>query len=181
MPPRNQNSCLACAQRKVKCDKLSPCSSCSKSKAACIYRTPAPSQRHRKQLTQGDLLSKIQELEALLHSNSISFNPLGNSWIQSPWQKQLVASPQIQTGSGSSAEAMTAAEAHSAAQVEVSTRDILPDERYRSWRLWSELPEEVRSSLLSFGSMLKILEVENTTTLAIQTAGQGCRRPAHGY
>jgi hypothetical protein len=175
MPAPNQNACLACARRKVKCDKLSPCSSCSKSRGACIYRAPVPSQRHRKRVTQGDLLSKIQELESLLHSHSIPFDPLGNSWIQSPWEKQLIASPQTPASSGSTAEAaVIAAEAHPPAQaLQASSRDSPPDEQYRAAQLWSGLPEDVRSSLLSFGFTLRVPKVEIPPSLATQTAQQG--------
>ncbi len=85
----NQNSCVTCYRRKKRCDKLDPCSNCSRAQIACTYRAPAPSQRHRKRLTQGDLLSKIQELESLLHSHSIPFDPLGGSWIHSAWEEKL--------------------------------------------------------------------------------------------
>jgi hypothetical protein len=133
-------------------------------------------------LTEGDLLSKIQELETLLHSHNIFFNPLGNSWIQSPWEKQLIACTQTQAGSGSSAVAVIAAEAHPVAQtVQVPNEDILPDERYRASWLWSELPEDVRSSLFSFGFMLKVLIAEKPPNLTTQTTRRGCRRPVHGY
>ncbi|EHK20985.1 uncharacterized protein TRIVIDRAFT_153427 [Trichoderma virens Gv29-8] len=86
---RSSHSCVACARRKVKCDKLKPCSSCSKSQAACVYRAPVPSQRHRKRLTQHDLMSKIQELESILDSHGIPFEGLGTSWIRSHWEEKL--------------------------------------------------------------------------------------------
>ncbi|PTB61866.1 hypothetical protein BBK36DRAFT_1190142 [Trichoderma citrinoviride] len=89
-------SCVACARRKVKCDKLKPCSSCSRSRAACIYRAPVPSQRHRRRLTQGDFLSKIQELESILDSHGIPFEALGNSWVRSHWEEKLVEGRQTQ-------------------------------------------------------------------------------------
>ncbi|KAL7940937.1 hypothetical protein V8C42DRAFT_202963 [Trichoderma barbatum] len=71
MPPQSQNShsCVACARRKIECDTLTPCSSCSKSQAACIYKAPVPSQRRRTRLAQHDLSSKIQELESILHDH----------------------------------------------------------------------------------------------------------------
>lgn len=152
--PRSKNSysCVACARRKVKCDRLKPCSSCSKSQAACIYRAPVPSQRHRKRLTQGELLSKIQELESALHSHGIPFDALGNSWIRSPWEEKLAGSPQGQASpeSMSSVETAIAAEAHAAPQaVDDSSRDsnMLVGELDGAALLWSELSEVVRSSL----------------------------------
>ncbi|EHK51002.1 hypothetical protein TRIATDRAFT_210411 [Trichoderma atroviride IMI 206040] len=96
MTSQSRYSCVTCARRKVKCDKLSPCSACSKSQVACIYRDPVPSQRYRKRVTQRDLLSKIQELETILHSNRIPFEALDNSWISSRWEERLAQSPQTQ-------------------------------------------------------------------------------------
>ncbi|KIM98484.1 hypothetical protein OIDMADRAFT_167284 [Oidiodendron maius Zn] len=90
MPSVQKYSCATCARRKVKCDKLSPCSNCSKSQNECVYRVPALSQRHRKRPADEDLLSKISEYEDLLRRNSIKFQPLDNSWIPSPLEEQLV-------------------------------------------------------------------------------------------
>lgn len=159
---RNPNSCVACARRKVKCDRLTPCSNCSRAKAACVYRAPVPSQRHRKRLTHGDLLSKIQELEALLHSHSIPFDPLSNSWINSPWEDKLAGNPQAQPGSGSAAETAIAAGPHPATQDPDG-----PGEQSGAAQLWSELPEDVRSSLLaSSESLLRISKAEKSGNLA---------------
>ncbi|RFU81473.1 fungal specific transcription factor [Trichoderma arundinaceum] len=149
MPPRSQNSCVACTRRKVKCDKLRPCSSCAKSQVACIYRAPVPSQRHRKRLTQGDLLSKIQELETLLHSHKIPFNALENSWINSPWEEKLVTATQIpdQTRRESSAATVIVAETHPGTHI---TEDSSQDttcvfyEQGRAAQLWSGLPEVLK-------------------------------------
>jgi hypothetical protein len=150
MPSPNQHSCVPCARRKVKCDKLSPCSSCSRTQAACVYRAPAPSQRHRKRLTQSDLLYKIQELETLLKSNSIPFEGLGNQWIHSSWEEKLIKSPQTRTSSNSSVEPVLEAEAPAAAQdVEASNPKAIPGERYDAARLWSGLAEDVRTSVLA--------------------------------
>lgn len=148
MTPQSRYSCVTCARRKVKCDKLSPCSTCSKSQVACIYRDPVPSQRYRKRVSQRDLLSKIQELETILQSNRIPFEALDNSWISSQWEERLVQSPQTQSDS-----------IESAATAEVSPRapfvanlnhitDSLLDEEAVTARLWSELPETVRMLFL---------------------------------
>ncbi|KAM0455033.1 hypothetical protein ACHAPV_007920 [Trichoderma viride] len=141
MTPQSRYSCVSCARRKVKCDKLSPCSTCSKSQVACIYRDPVPSQRYRKRVTQRDLLSKIQELETILHSNRIPFEALDNSWISSQWEERLVQSPQTQAGS---IETATTAEISPQAQFAANlnqANDSLLDEQAVAARLWSELPE----------------------------------------
>ncbi|KAL6862102.1 hypothetical protein J3F83DRAFT_222493 [Trichoderma novae-zelandiae] len=156
MMPEHSFSCVACARRKVKCDKQKPCSSCSKSQAACIYRAPVPSQRHRRRLTQGDLLSKIQELESILHSHGIPFEALGNSWIRSQWEEKLVGGgPQTQTTPESTASVETvviAAVNHAADQDgEPPGQDMLPASREQdgaAW-LWSGLSEVLKTPPIS--------------------------------
>ena len=151
MAPPNKNSCVRCARRKSKCDKANPCSGCSKAQVACLYRAPVPSQRHRRRLTQRDLLSKIQELETLLQNHSIQFDPLGNSWIQSPWEDKLTGSPSAQTSPGSSAETAIEAEVQPTAYILESPRaDAVSSEKDEAARLWSGLSEDVRSSWLVF-------------------------------
>lgn len=41
-------SCVICYQRKVKCDRQDPCSNCAKSRAECIYRSPPPPRRRKR-------------------------------------------------------------------------------------------------------------------------------------
>ncbi|TFB01877.1 Transcription factor vrtR1 [Trichoderma ghanense] len=153
--PERSYSCVACARRKVKCDKLEPCSSCSKSRAACVYRAPVPSQRHRRRLTQGDLLSRIQELESILDSHGIPFESLGNSWIRSHWEEKLVGGPQTQPVPDSTASVDTtpvAARTHMAARHgESSGQDVLlasGEHAGTAW-LWSDLPELLRNPPIS--------------------------------
>ena len=141
MAPPSRNSCVSCARRKVKCDKQRPCSNCSKSQASCVYRAPAPSQRHRKRLTQGDLLSKIQELETLLHSHSIPFAPLCDSWINSRWEEKLIKSPQGQAAPVDIE--FSTAEQPSTQGRGGSSRDIPAVEQRGAAQLWSELSDEV--------------------------------------
>ena len=64
-------SCIRCFDRKVKCDKQSPCSNCIKSNVECIFRVP-PAPRRRKKKTQEDiLLARLKKCEELLKSNGI--------------------------------------------------------------------------------------------------------------
>ena len=63
-------TCLTCARRKIKCDKLSPkCSSCRKGKLECAYQAPQP--RRRKRKPSGDLHEKLAEYEQILRSNNL--------------------------------------------------------------------------------------------------------------
>ncbi|KAL5085903.1 hypothetical protein Trisim1_009816 [Trichoderma cf. simile WF8] len=155
MPLQSQSShsCVACARRKIKCDRLKPCSSCSRSKAACVYRAPVPSQRHRKRLTQRDLLSKIQELESILDSHGIPFDGLGNSWIPSHWEEKLVRSQtQASPDSMSSVETAAGAETHPLPSVgDDWSQEVLlelEEQDGAAW-LWSELPEILKTPPIS--------------------------------
>ena len=145
MPPSNQFSCLNCSRRKVKCDKLSPCSSCSKTNAKCVYRPPPPSQRHRKRLTHGDLLCKIRELESLLTNHNVSYEPLDNSWIQSSWETKL--EPARSSGAQPNPDS---AGTTIATQAQLATHgqetigvDLVAEKRHEASRLWSDLTEDV--------------------------------------
>ncbi|MCJ1477045.1 hypothetical protein MMC13_005716 [Lambiella insularis] len=72
--PAKTHSCVLCSQRKVKCNKLDPCSNCSRVRVPCVYRAPAPPRRRRKQTTEGALLSRLQRAEELLNSYGARIN-----------------------------------------------------------------------------------------------------------
>lgn len=135
-----------------------------------------PLQRHRRRLTQGDLLSKIQELESILDSHGITFEALGNSWIRSHWEDKLVGGPQTtQTIPEATASVKTTsveAEVPSASQEEESSHpDVLlasGEQACAAW-LWSSLPEVVRFPLLIYASLLRMLKAENPANLSTQT------------
>lgn len=69
------HSCLACQQRKVKCDGQRPCSTCIKHGVQCVAK-PASAPRKRKAkeagLTTGkqDVLERIKKLEQSLEGQS---------------------------------------------------------------------------------------------------------------
>lgn len=62
-------TCVLCAQRKVKCDKLHPCNNCVKAGVECVPTIPNPS-RKRKRKVDGveDLLARCKRYETLLLS-----------------------------------------------------------------------------------------------------------------
>ncbi|KIV95466.1 hypothetical protein PV10_03120 [Exophiala mesophila] len=69
-------SCLRCFERKVKCDKQSPCSNCTRSKAECTFRIPPPSRRRKKKPAEEALLERLKQYEALLQSKGIHVDQL---------------------------------------------------------------------------------------------------------
>lgn len=71
-------ACASCQQRKIKCDRKFPCSSCIKSNVQCIS-VAAPRQRRRR-FPEAELLQRVRHLEDLLRRHNIDFEPLhGNS------------------------------------------------------------------------------------------------------
>lgn len=63
-------SCENCRQRKIRCDKLSPCTNCQKFGVTCesVRRKRLPRGRHtRKAVRTQDLMDKVDRLEALVN------------------------------------------------------------------------------------------------------------------
>lgn len=136
-----QLSCELCRERKVKCDKLSPCTNCSKAGVACIpvRRKRFPRGRHVHNPYFGnDLRDRIGRLEALI-SNLDSTGALPTS-------------PSIQ-----SSEQVSSADELSCIRVRASpgsgssltpTRHKTPKETgagmYMAKHFWGDLVEEVR-------------------------------------
>jgi hypothetical protein len=159
-PSLEKHSCVGCARRKVRCDKLRPCSNCSKVQSECIYRVPGPSQRHRKRPADSDLLAKLSEYEGLLRDHNIKFNPLDSSWIPSPLEEKLVSGPLMARG----AQGAQSPQTDSTSQGRISNRaerqhsglrpipkllfDI-SDGKGEAACLWSALPKDVRYPLAS--------------------------------
>ena len=61
-------SCVLCQQRKVKCDRQEPCSTCTKSHAQCIYRPSAPPRRRKRREPEEGLRARLSRLEELLRA-----------------------------------------------------------------------------------------------------------------
>ena len=57
-------SCLECRRRKLKCDRLHPCSNCSKAQRDCVFMAPALDAAARLKLME--LKEKMGSLERLL-------------------------------------------------------------------------------------------------------------------
>lgn len=85
--PQRVLACVLCQQRKVKCDRKSPCANCIKSKAQCVPATK--SSRRRRRFPERELLERLYKYEDLLRQNNIKFEPLhrdsvGEKELESP-------------------------------------------------------------------------------------------------
>ncbi|EXF79248.1 C6 zinc finger protein [Colletotrichum fioriniae PJ7] len=63
--PRNVLACVFCHQRKIKCDRKSPCANCIKSDQPCVPSTRAPPGAGRRRVVK-DLLERLNQCESLL-------------------------------------------------------------------------------------------------------------------
>ncbi|KAH7123271.1 hypothetical protein B0J13DRAFT_152178 [Dactylonectria estremocensis] len=63
---RTERSCVICHRRKVRCDKQSPCSQCSRGGYSCLYPQPGPVPRRIRKTTITDVASRISDLERTL-------------------------------------------------------------------------------------------------------------------
>jgi hypothetical protein len=151
--PLEKHSCVSCARRKVRCNKLRPCSNCSKAQSECTYLAPVPSQRHRKRPADGDLLAKLGEYEGLLREHNINFSPIDNSWIPSPLGEKLAS--HHSTG-GHSAQDDLALRVQKPGEAEgpradpqgiLALQPELPDGVGKAAYLWSALSKDVCYSM----------------------------------
>ncbi|KAG5289296.1 fungal specific transcription factor domain-containing protein [Histoplasma ohiense] len=62
-------SCLECRRRKLKCDRLHPCSNCAKNKRDCLFLAPALDPSSRQKLTE--LKEKMGSLERSLEEDVV--------------------------------------------------------------------------------------------------------------
>lgn len=61
-------SCSTCRQRKVKCDRRSPCSNCAKADKPCSFVPPVRGKRKRTKPPRESLHAKLIRYESLLRS-----------------------------------------------------------------------------------------------------------------
>lgn len=62
-------SCIRCAHRKVKCDRIDPCSNCVKHSIPCEYREGAPYKRKKKshpEAGSSEVLARLEKYEEIL-------------------------------------------------------------------------------------------------------------------
>ncbi|KAI1265535.1 hypothetical protein F5Y18DRAFT_54899 [Xylariaceae sp. FL1019] len=74
-PAKHQRvlACAPCSQRKIKCDRKSPCVNCVKSGATCVAASLAP---RRRRFPERHLLERLRKYEALLRQHHVPFEPL---------------------------------------------------------------------------------------------------------
>ncbi|KAL4881245.1 fungal-specific transcription factor domain-containing protein [Aspergillus karnatakaensis] len=82
-------SCITCRRRKVRCNKRSPCSNCTKAGIECIFPPPgrAPRKVKRPQAENTELLSRLRQLESIVEAAITNPNNAQTQSTQSPPQQ----------------------------------------------------------------------------------------------
>ncbi|KAL2862528.1 uncharacterized protein BJX67DRAFT_385550 [Aspergillus lucknowensis] len=67
---RVERSCLLCHRRKIRCDKKSPCSTCTRMGILCCYPGPEETPRRPHRTTISDVLARVARLERTVRALS---------------------------------------------------------------------------------------------------------------
>ncbi|KAF4768314.1 hypothetical protein HAV15_002243 [Penicillium sp. str.  len=78
-PSSSSRSCVTCRRRKVRCNKRSPCSNCTKAGIDCIFPPPGRAPRKSKRPPDAELLSRLRRLEGVIDHLRSSGNAEGAS------------------------------------------------------------------------------------------------------
>ncbi|KAI0126938.1 fungal-specific transcription factor domain-containing protein [Xylariales sp. AK1849] len=147
--PNYKLSCTLCRSRKVKCDRLHPCSHCVRSGVDCVFPARKRMQRPRK-TKNSELLNRISRLESIVGKVGIDglkdvdmsdFKLPGLSPTSTPAQETPQSWPTAHEGNqvfGSTA-APKATQPHEGR----GGREANSDSRYMSAEFWSNLCGEV--------------------------------------
>ncbi|KAJ5142791.1 uncharacterized protein N7515_001578 [Penicillium bovifimosum] len=65
-PSSTSRSCVTCRRRKVRCNKRSPCSNCTKAGIDCIFPPPGRAPRKSKRPPDAELLTRLRRLEGVI-------------------------------------------------------------------------------------------------------------------
>ena len=65
-PRLNPRSCVTCRKRKVRCDKIDPCTNCQKAGIECVFPQPGRAPRRTKKPQDAELLARLRRLEGVV-------------------------------------------------------------------------------------------------------------------
>ncbi|KAK2809889.1 hypothetical protein FQN49_008581 [Arthroderma sp. PD_2] len=97
-------ACVLCQQRKVRCDRQSPCSGCQKYGVGCIYRPPPPPRRRKRRSPEDALLARLRKCEELLKGLGVDVNKIDELKTNSPLAGPEIPGPSSTAAIGSQTE-----------------------------------------------------------------------------
>ncbi|KAL4871613.1 hypothetical protein BDV12DRAFT_25112 [Aspergillus spectabilis] len=155
-PPQNHasqdppalRSCVTCRRRKVRCNKRSPCSNCTKAGIECIFPSPgrAPRRVKRPPAENTELLSRLRQLESIVEAAITNPNTQNTP---SPPQKRSDRStdelPARLQDEGHAGCPITSSSKQSPALEHEFGRLVIEDNRsrYVSNRFWASLGDQI--------------------------------------
>ena len=71
IPNRPTYSCIRCAERKVKCDRQRPCSTCVKRNVDCVFNPSQPPRKRHRRVKEQILTDRLRQYEALLQQQGV--------------------------------------------------------------------------------------------------------------
>jgi Fungal Zn(2)-Cys(6) binuclear cluster domain len=74
-PATESFACLTCRQRKVKCNRLNPCSNCQRAEQPCNFVAPIRGKRKRTKPPRESLHDKLKRYERLLEFHGVKIEP----------------------------------------------------------------------------------------------------------
>ncbi|OCK77075.1 C6 transcription factor [Lepidopterella palustris CBS 459.81] len=132
-------SCLTCRQRKVKCDRHTPCSNCVTARKQCSFIPPVRGKRKRTKFPKEGLHAKLRRYEDLLKSYGANIEPSEHGD-----DSDLEAGSQGDVEVAEDARSESKGEGASIAPEEVKSRFVTKDgsSRYFDSAPWSNLGGE---------------------------------------
>lgn len=162
--PASSRSCVTCRRRKVRCNKRTPCSNCTRAGIDCVFPPPGRAPRKSKRPPDAELLSRLHRLEGVIdhlksgkaeksptiqYSSSTGPSTVRSDATTSEAELQSQSPSQPPQGSGCPFE-------------DADPKNLVPNKlenefgrlvidegrsRYVSNRLWASLGDEVRDAL----------------------------------
>ncbi|KIW92326.1 uncharacterized protein Z519_07310 [Cladophialophora bantiana CBS 173.52] len=138
---RKGYSCLACRQRKIKCDRQTPCANCVKGDTQCSFIPPVRGKRKRTKPAREGLHAKLRRYEEMLMSYGAKVEPSldsDTSDVQSASRSEVGVSKDDESQIESKCEAV---------RLDVTRSKLVTTEgtsRYFDSALWSNLGDKFR-------------------------------------
>ncbi|KAJ5503438.1 Transcription factor [Penicillium fimorum] len=159
-PSSASRSCVTCRRRKVRCNKRSPCSNCTKAGIDCIFPPPGRAPRKSKRPPDAELLSRLRRLEGVIDHLRGSGDTEGTSTsTQAPSSTTGSSTVRNESTAPTSVSTEPPNQARSPCPFEQSDpKKLAPDKfenefgrlvidegrsRYVSNRLWASLGDEI--------------------------------------
>lgn len=101
---RPKYSCIRCAERKVRCDRQRPCSTCVKHSIECTFKPSQPSRKRQTRVKVQILSDRLRHYETLLQEQGIDLSKLPDGPISKPRVAVGPEESRLQTPSSTESE-----------------------------------------------------------------------------